>query len=59
MQSNVSRKCGINEQKAKVLAEAGYARLCDLRAATDEELLAVQGIGPGQLTKIRDAIGGG
>lgn len=59
MQNNIARKCGVNLQKAQALTEAGYGRLCDIRAASDEELLAVQGIGPSQLKKIRDAIGGG
>ena len=58
-QDNISRSCGINHQKALQLAEAGYARLSDLRAATDEELLAIQGIGLGTVKKIRNAIGGG
>lgn len=59
MQNNVARTCGVNVQKAKVLTEAGYGRLHDLRAASDEELLAIPGIGPGILKKIREAIGGG
>lgn len=59
MQNNVAGECGISEQKALRLAEAGYGRLRDLRAASDEELLAVQGIGPGTVKKIREAIGGG
>lgn len=41
------------------MTEAGYGRLRDLRAASDEELLAVEGIGPSQVKKIRDAVGGG
>lgn len=58
-QDNVARTCSINLQKAQVLTEAGYGRLRDLRAASDEELLAVEGIGPSQVKKIRDAVGGG
>jgi DNA uptake protein ComE-like DNA-binding protein len=59
MQNNIARTCGINHQKALRLAEAGYARVRDIKAASDEELLAIPGIGPGQVSKIRDAIGGG
>lgn len=58
-QNNIARTCGINHQKALRLTEAGYGRLGDIRAASDEELLAIPGIGPGIVTKIRDAIGGG
>lgn len=59
LQNNISRKCGVNMQKALRLVEAGYGRLRDIRAASDEELLAISDIGPGQLKKIRAAIGGG
>jgi DNA integrity scanning protein DisA with diadenylate cyclase activity len=59
MQNNLARECGINDQKALRLAEAGYGRLRDLRAASDEELLIIQGIGPGTVKKIRATIGGG
>jgi DNA integrity scanning protein DisA with diadenylate cyclase activity len=57
--SNISRTCGISLLMARKLIEAGYARLGDLRAASDEELLAVEGIGPGTVKKIRKALGGG
>lgn len=59
MSNNIAHRCDINPQKAKTLAEAGYGRLSDLRAASDEDLRAIPGIGPGQVRKIRDAIGGG
>ena len=55
-QNNIARSCGINRQKAMKLAEAGYGRLCDLRAATDEELLALEGIGPGTVKKMRESL---
>jgi len=56
-QKNIMRKCGVNHQEALLLIEAGYVGLSDLRSATDEELLAIQGIEPSQLKKIRDTIG--
>lgn len=58
-QDNIIHKCGIGADKALQLVEAGYGRLNDLRAASDEELLAVEGVGSGTVKKIRDAIGGG
>jgi DNA integrity scanning protein DisA with diadenylate cyclase activity len=58
-QDNIARKCGISADKALQLVEAGYARLDDLRAASDEELLTIKGIGPGVVKKIRKALGGG
>ena len=42
---------------AKKLSEAGYGLARDLRAATDKELLTVQGVGQGTLKKIRDWVG--
>jgi len=56
-QKNIARSCGINHQKALRLVEAGYSRLNDIKAASDEELLEVQGIGPGTLRKIRENLG--
>jgi DNA integrity scanning protein DisA with diadenylate cyclase activity len=59
MMSNVARKCGLSADKALLLVKAGYARLNDLRAASDEELLAVEGVGPGTVKKVRKALGRG
>jgi len=56
--SNIARKCNISLLKARLLVEAGYGRLDDLRAASDEELLAVEGIGRGVVGKIRKSLGG-
>jgi len=56
--SNIARKCNISLLKARLLVEAGYGRLGDLRAASDEELLAVEGIGRGIVRKIRKSLGG-
>jgi len=58
-QDNIARKCGISADKALLLVEAGYARLDDLREASDEELLAIEGVGPGTVKKVRKALGGG
>lgn len=58
LQKNIARKCGVNYQKALLLIEAGYVGLSDLRSATDEELLAIQGIGPSIVKKIRAALEG-
>lgn len=43
---------------ADALVEAGYERLADVAGASDEELLAVDGIGAERLAKIRELIGG-
>jgi len=56
--SNIARKCGVSLLEARHLVEAGYGRLDDLRAALDEELLAVEGVEPGTVEKIREALGG-
>jgi len=42
---------------AERLVEAGFENLNDVRVATDEELLAVDGIGPARLRKVRSAVG--
>ena len=44
---------GVGPEIQAVLAAFGYYTLDDLRAATDEELLAVSGIGGRLLAKIR------
>lgn len=41
----------------KILAENGIVSLADLVLATDGELLAIDGIGPGRLSEIREAQG--
>ncbi len=46
---------GIDEATAQTLKDAGYETKADLRDADDEELLAISGIGPGTLHKIRKA----
>jgi len=46
----------ISQKVHETLWEAGYMTLEDLRAATDEELLQVPGIGKGTLHKIRLAL---
>ena len=38
-----------------ILEQAGYHTLADLSAATDEELLAIPGLGPFKLRAIRKA----
>ncbi len=44
---------GVSEDIAEALHDAGYARFDDLAAASDDDLLAVSGIGPGRLEKVR------
>jgi DNA integrity scanning protein DisA with diadenylate cyclase activity len=56
--SNIARECGIGLLEARRLVEAGYARLDDLRSASDEELLAVEGVGADTVKKVRKALGG-
>ena len=47
---------GIEEALAGVLNEAGYLTKDQLRQATDEELLAIKGIGPATVEKIRASL---
>ena len=47
------------ERLVKVLVRAGYTSPGAVRAATDEELRAVGGIGPTTLKDIREAVGYG
>ena len=49
---------GVNATKANLHFNAGYTSDKRLRAATNEELLAIPGIGQGALKKIRDWAGG-
>jgi len=46
-----------NEKLHLALAKAGYLTNDDVRAASDEELLAVGGIGPSTRKRIRAALG--
>lgn len=46
---------GISEANRKALAAAGFRTKADITAATDEQLLAVQGIGPKALADLRAA----
>ena len=48
---------GLSETKAGKLFDAGYFKAKLLREATDEQLLAIPGIGRGALKKIRDWAG--
>jgi DNA integrity scanning protein DisA with diadenylate cyclase activity len=52
-QRNIARNCGISEEKAHLLVEAGFVRLSDIREATDDELWAIPGIGVSLVRKIR------
>lgn len=45
---------GVGPKMAQTLAEAGYPTSADIRAARDEDLLLVKGLGPGTLHKIRE-----
>ncbi len=55
----IARRGGIPRPVADRLMDAGFGIAREIRAATDEELLAVQGIGPGMLTKLREWVGNG
>lgn len=46
----------LTEAQLEALAEAGFDSPESISAATDEELDAVQGIGPATVTKIREAL---
>ncbi len=45
----------LNEKIHQALADAGYRTIGDIQQATDEELLAIPGIGPAALRRIREA----
>jgi DNA integrity scanning protein DisA with diadenylate cyclase activity len=47
----------LDQDVVDALAGAGYARLEDVRGASDEDLLAIKGIGPAKLKEIRGAVG--
>ena len=43
-------------EQASLLVEMGFSTIQDVRDATDEELLAIDGIGPAKLRKVREAL---
>ena len=45
------------EISGRMLLDAGYASFTSLRLASDEELLAVDGLGPAKLAVIREKVG--
>ncbi|MBX3056922.1 MAG: hypothetical protein KF770_10660 [Anaerolineae bacterium] len=47
---------GVGEEIAAALAAAGYGDVGRVRAASDSELLAISGIGPARLRKIREVL---
>ena len=49
---------GVGESKAEALEEAGYETVDDLRAASQEELAAVEGIGNALAARIKADVGG-
>jgi DNA integrity scanning protein DisA with diadenylate cyclase activity len=46
----------MNLEKVNLLIEAGYGTISKLRAATDEELLAIPGIEPATVKRVREYI---
>jgi len=50
---------GINLEIMGALVERGYTTIAQVQAATDEALLAISGIGPVRLAKIRGIIHSG
>ena len=49
----IARRGGIPRPIADRLMDAGFGLAHKIRTASDEELLAVQGVGPGMLKKLR------
>lgn len=49
---------GISQELAAALRDRGLHDQAALKAATDEDLLDVSGIGPARLQQIRDYLGG-
>ncbi len=47
---------GVGPEIAQALYHAGYTTLDAIAAATEEDLLAISGIGPGRLKQIREAL---
>lgn len=54
----IMRQADLNKTKAGKLVDAGYQTGRLLRETTDEELLAIEGIGQVVVGKIRDWVGG-
>ena len=53
----IVKSFGLSARKAQLLMDDGYAGWKMLVEATDEELLAVEGVGQDTVDKIRDALG--
>lgn len=52
-------RAGLTDAQFQALVEAGYADADVLRAATDEDLRAVEGIGPAAVRNLRKALAEG
>ena len=48
---------GLTDEQLGALRAAGYGDVASIRAASDEQLLAVDGIGPATVKKLREAAG--
>lgn len=48
---------GLDEDVTRLLADAGYDSPQAIREASDEDLLAIKGIGKAKLQEIREAVG--
>jgi hypothetical protein len=46
---------GLSEAQRDALAKAGFRTAADIRSASDEQLLEVDGIGPSTVTKLRES----
>jgi len=58
IQNAIVKSFGITARKAQLLMDAGYTGWRAFAEATDEELLAVEGIGQDTVDKIRAALEG-
>jgi DNA-directed RNA polymerase alpha subunit len=47
----------VDESTVQLLSDAGYDSLEAIREGTDENLLAIKGIGPAKLAEIREKVG--
>lgn len=56
-QDSLEEVDGIGPDLAEKLQEAGYHSPQDLKSASDEELLAVDGLGPSRLRQVREDLG--
>ena len=54
----IQQRGGVSARIAENLMQAGFRIARELRNATDEELLAVEGVGESTLIKIRAWVGG-